>query len=88
MFDPSDCQILFNRLLKDLNEVREWHDVSAEMMFKEKNETQLDQNVSLPPEELQIDHPDLSALSYSNNYLNHATSESFNFNLDDILKDD
>lgn len=84
----AENQVLYERILSDIKDLRKWHNVSIEMMLDKKQE-ELNLEDSIAPEEIKIGMPDLSALEIKRSFIHSSlTNESINFNLDDILKKD
>ena len=89
----KEHQKLFNRLLTDIRNVSEWHDLSIEMLIGEQFGSQDNNNngdhecpSSPPPEEIRLRMPDMSALNIQSSSLhNSLLNDSSNFNLDEFL---
>lgn len=85
-FDHKEFQILYDRLIQDLSEVRPWHNISVDMMLNQELAPAFEGTFSPPPEEIKLGMPDLSALEVKQSMRQSYANDSIHFNLDDLLK--
>ena len=87
-FAFREHQKLFNRLLSDIKNISQWHDLSIEMLIGDQNANREEngQTLSPAPEEIRLKMPDMSALNIKDGSLhNSLLNDSANFNLDEFL---